>query len=272
MTSKQSPKNKPVTRKKKVRRRTINWQEVKSWVLLLLIGLVLYFLARPAVEEIIVSNIDSGATVPPGNWKYGVDLSHHNDGKILWDSLFVMTDARGRTVRNLEDACEVQPVSFVFMKATEGVSHKDRRFASRWKEAGQYPLSRGAYHFYRTSKDPAAQAQHFIRTVGSLKYRDLPPVLDIETLHGGCTKEKLNADLAVWLETVEKHYGKRPIVYTYETFARDFLLPSITEKYPIWIAHYDVRRPQRKDWGYWQFTDKAVVHGINGLVDLNVMQ
>lgn len=124
MTSKQSPKNKPVTRKKKVRRRTINWQEVKSWVLLLLIGLVLYFLARPAVEEIIVSNIDSGATVPPGNWKYGVDLSHHNDGKILWDSLFVMTDARGRTVRNLEDAREVQPVSFVFMKATEGVSHR----------------------------------------------------------------------------------------------------------------------------------------------------
>lgn len=231
---------------------------------------MLYFLARPAVEEIIIANIDSGEKVPAGNWKYGVDLSHHNAGDIQWDSLYVMTDARGRTVRQLSEARDIQPVSFVFIKATEGISHKDRRFAGRWKEAGERSLSRGAYHFYRTSKNPAEQARHFIRTVGSLKYRDLPPVLDIEILHDGCSKERLNADLKVWLETIENHYGKRPIIYTYETFARDYLDRSLTGNYPVWIAHYGVRRPDREDWDYWQFTDKAVVHGVPGLVDLSV--
>lgn len=262
-------KRKPARRK---RRLSVNWREVKAWILLILIGLVLYFLARPSVEEIIGNTIDRGARVPAGTWQYGIDISHHNDSGIQWDSLFVMTDAHRHTVRHLEEARDVQPIRFVFIKATEGVTFRDRRFKENWTEAGKRSLSRGAYHFYRTSKDPVEQARHFIRVVGSLKYRDLPPVLDIETLHGGISRQKLNADLKTWLETVGKHYGKTPIVYTYESFARDYLDRSITDKYPIWIAHYGVSSPDREDWDYWQFSDEGVVHGIPGYVDLNVMR
>ena len=262
------PKKK-TSRRKTSKRRQINWKEVKSWAILIVLGLILYFWARPAVQQ-WTDGPDSGAKVPSGNWQYGIDLSHHNDGRILWDSLYVMTNARGCTVRELADARDVHPVRFVFLKATEGVTHKDRRFAANWKEAGARSLARGAYHFYRTSKDPVQQAEHFIRTVGSLRYRDLPPVLDIETLHAGGSKEKMNADLKIWLETVEKHYGRKPVVYTYESFARDYLDAQITSRYPVWIAHYGVDRPLRTDWDYWQFTDKGIVHGIPGHVDLSV--
>ena len=257
------------TGRKSRKRRQVNWQEVKAWVLLVIIGLVLYFLARPVVEE-WTAGPGAGAKVPSGHWQYGIDLSHHNGGRIEWDSLFVMTDRNGYTVRDLADAVDVQPVRFVFIKATEGVTHKDTRFADNWKEAGKRALSRGAYHYYRPNKDPGAQARHFIKTVGPLKYRDLPPVLDIETFHAGGSKEKLNADLRIWLETVGTHYGKRPIVYTYESFARDYLDKDILSDYPVWIAHYEVNRPMRAGWDYWQFTDRAVVHGVHGHVDMSV--
>lgn len=262
-------KKKPA--KKKTRRRIqVNWKEVKAWIILVILGIVLYLWARPVVES-FTGGPDDGARVPEGNWKYGIDLSHHNDGRIQWDSLYVMVDHKGFTVKDLNKAREVHPVRFVFIKATEGVTHKDRRFAANWKAAGEQSLSRGAYHFYRTSKDPMEQARHFMKTVGSLRYRDLPPVLDIETLHGGVSKKKLNADLKIWLEAVGKHYGKTPIIYTYESFARDYLDKELTDKYPVWIAHYGVSRPDRSDWDYWQFSDKGVVHGITGYVDLSVL-
>lgn len=39
---------------------------------------------------------ETGAKVPPGDWRYGIDISHHNAGDIVWDSLYVLTDKRGK--------------------------------------------------------------------------------------------------------------------------------------------------------------------------------
>ena len=46
------------------------------------------------------STAERGAKVPPGTWRYGIDISHNNSGKIAWDSLRVMTDSKRRTVRD----------------------------------------------------------------------------------------------------------------------------------------------------------------------------
>lgn len=211
-----------------------------------------------------------GAKVPSGTWRYGIDISHNNAGPIVWDSLFVMTDQRGRTVRDPFKAKDIKPVSFVFIKATEGATHRDPDFSDNWKEAGKAGLRRGAYHFFRSSKDGEVQARNFIRTVGDLRFRDLPPVLDIETMHPGCTRQLLNKRAMQWLETVEKHYGKKPIVYASSSFITDNLSEDISGNYPIWVAHYSKDRPSRERWTWWQVTDRAVVMGVPGRVDLSV--
>lgn len=214
---------------------------------------------------------ESGASVPAGTWRYGIDISHNNEGPIVWDSLFVMTDAKRKTIRDPYQAKEIRKVSFIFIKASEGVTMKDKDFDRNWKAAGRADIRRGAYHFFRSSKDGRAQAENFIRSVGSLRHSDLPPVLDIETIHRGCSKKELNDKALVWLKTVEEHYGKKPVVYTGAAFARDVLSDRITSEYPLWIAHYGVRKPAFDGWTWWQFTDKAVVKGVPGKVDLNVM-
>jgi lysozyme len=147
---------------------------------------------------------------------------------------------------------------------------KDKYFRKHWKASERSGIRRGAYHFFRSSKDPELQASLFIKTVGRLKDGDLPPVLDIETIHKGCSKETLNRKALVWLKKVEKHYGKKPIVYSSSYFIRDILCKEIKDNYPIWVAHYETDKPMWKKWKIWQFSDKAVVYGIEGYVDLNV--
>ncbi len=215
---------------------------------------------------------ETGAKVPPGDWRYGIDISHHNAGDIVWDSLYVLTDKRGKTIRDHHLAKDIRPVSFVFIKATEGVSMVDKDFKRNWQDVGRSGLRRGAYHFFRSSKDGEAQARLFIKTVGDLRFKDLPPVLDIETIHRGGSRKKLNEEALKWLETIEGHYGKKPIVYTGSSFAHDWLSKRITDNYPVWIAHYEKDRPDFDGWTFWQFTDKAVVKGVPGPVDLSVMK
>jgi len=215
---------------------------------------------------------ERGAKVPPGTWRYGIDISHNNGGRIAWDSLFVMTDNKGRTVRDPYSAKDIKPVSFILIKATEGASFKDPDFKDNWRESGKTSLRRGAYHFFRSSKDGEAQAWNFISTVGDMRLKDLPPVLDIETIHLGCSDELLNQRALKWLQTVERHYGKKPVVYASSSFIKDHLSKEIYGNYPIWVAHYGKPRPSHEEWIWWQFTDRAVVKGVSGTVDLSVME
>lgn len=260
------PKRKKKKSKKKVRKiKMTPWQVILTAVILLA-GI---FLISHRWSN---RNHDTGASVPPGSWRYGIDISHNNEGPVVWDSLFVITDARRNTIRDPYQAKEIKKVSFVFIKASEGVTMKDPDFDSNWLEAGRSDLRRGAYHFFRSSKDGKIQAENFIRAVGNIRHADLPPVLDIETIHRGCPKKLINERALQWLRTVEKHYGRKPIVYTGASFAKDVLSKEITSEYPLWIAHYGVREPAFEGWTWWQFTDKAVVKGVPGKVDLSVMR
>lgn len=257
------PARKPVRRRKAIRK----WK-VSPW---LVAGLVLLVMAGVLYPYLRYGKFASeGAAVPDGAHAFCVDLSHHNTG-IVWDSLKVVVDRNGHTTKDLLHAKSVHPVSSVILKATEGEKFTDRRFDEYWEEAGKRAYPRGAYHFFRSSRNPEKQAQHYISKV-KLRHSDLPPVLDVETIHDGCSKQELNEKVKAWLRTVEKHYGRTPIVYTSDSFARDILSPEITHHYPMWIARYNREAPRFKSWTMWQFTDKAVLYGASGYVDLSITQ
>lgn len=262
-TSRTAPRRRRKSSGKRVPVIKLRW-----WSVAIIVALLALMICRPMLQRTFGEH---GASVPSSvRGDYGIDISHNNRGTIVWDSLMVMTDRSGRTVHNIRQAKEIVPVSFVFIKATEGQSMTDRRFKEYWKAAADHGIQRGAYHFYRTSKDPVKQAKSFIKTVGTIRHGDLPPVLDIETTHKGLNKDKLNKDLLSWLQTVETHYGRKPIVYTYESFAKEWLSKEITDNYPIWIAHYRTQSPDRDDWQFWQFTDRALVYGVEYPVDLSL--
>ena len=257
--------NKNVKRRKKAKKPLI---KIGIWGFLGITALLCLFIAWPYLKNGRLATY--GTAVPEGYDYFCLDLSHYNRD-IQWDSLRVAIDARGYTTRSLLHATRILPVRWVVLKATEGEEMSDERFQEYWAEAGRINISRGAYHFFRSSKDPKKQAQNYIRIVKRLRSDDLPPILDVETIHKGCSRKLLNDRVLTWLEIVEAHYGKKPIVYTSDSFAKTYLSDDVTENYPLWIARYNSEPPKSK-WKIWQFTDKALVMGTGGYVDLSVIR
>ena len=189
--------------------------------------------------------------LPQGFVGHGIDVSHHQ-GTIDWD-LF-------------HESCDTM-ISFVYCKATEGISHVD----SKWKENRRflidYGITHGAYHFFSPNTDAIAQAQHFLNHY-TLNIDDLPPVLDAET--EAQNDQKLIDGMLTWLKFVEEETGRRPVIYTSHHFYKTKFRGKF-QGYKFWIANYNkhVSGMENPDIICWQHSDHGYVPGIEEPVDMN---
>lgn len=162
-------------------------------------------------------------------------------------------------------------VRFAFIKATEGGTMRDARFARNWREARKTGVLCGAYHYFQPKRDGKLQADLFVSTV-PIGPGDLPPVLDIEApnFHDVAV---LRREVGRWLRLVEAHYGVRPIIYSNYSYYKRYLAGHFDD-YPLWLAHYEVERPRMpaSKWIIWQHSDEGYVPGIRGVVDFNVFK
>ena len=188
---------------------------------------------------------------------HGIDISHHQ-GDIDWDEL------REKGMIN------ETPIRFIMIKATEGATKIDDNFEDNFYQAREYGFTRGAYHFYSVHSPAKQQANFFINKV-KLEKGDLPPVLDVEHKPKNQTDEEFKASVLEWLEIVERHYGVKPIIYTYYKFKLQYLSDPVFDEYPYWIAHYYVDKVEYEGpWKFWQHTDVGKLPGIKGNVDFNI--
>ena len=193
-------------------------------------------------------------------------LHKHDDKAIGFDVSEYQSEIDWEQTYHIDQSFEL---SFVFIRATAGKNKVDSRFKENWKASKERELIRGAYHYYRPNENSIEQAENFIKTV-KLQKGDLPPVLDIEKLPKSQSIDSLKVGLRRWLKKVEKHYKVKPIIYSGESYYTDFLKEEFSE-YPLWIANYNFwRNDLESDWQFWQFTEKAQIEGIKGMVDINI--
>ena len=197
----------------------------------------------------------SDPVYPEGYNIRGLDISHYQ-GQIDWETL------RNSSMNN-------DPIRFVFIKATEGMSLMDDNFNLNFYQAKKNDFIRGTYHFFVPDIDPVKQAQFYLHQV-HLEPGDLPPVLDVEHT-GKCSAKELQRKVKKWLDIVEKRYGVKPILYTGYKFREKHLSDPVFNQYPFWIAHYYVTELKYKgEWKFWQHTDCGRIEGIKGFVDCNI--
>ena len=168
-------------------------------------------------------------------------------------------------------------VSFAFIKATEGGDLVDPMFHRHWSDAGAAGMRRGAYHYYYFCRSAEEQARWFIRNV-PLEYGALPPVVDMEwTPHSKtCTRRPpaavVQSEARVFLDALERHYGRRPVIYTTVDFFADTGIGALTDTH-FWLrsvaAHPRETYPGM-GWTFWQYTGTGIVPGVNAPVDINV--
>lgn len=193
-------------------------------------------------------------------------LHKHDDKAIGFDVSEYQSEIDWEQTYHIDESFEL---SFVFIRATAGKNKTDSRFKENWKASKERQLIRGAYHYYRPNENSIEQANNFIKNV-KLEKGDLPPVLDIEKLPKSQSVDSLKVGLRRWLKKVEKHYKVKPIIYSGESYYTDFLKKEFSD-YPLWIANYNFwRNHLEDDWLFWQFTEKAQIEGIEGMVDVNI--
>lgn len=148
-------------------------------------------------------------------YAYGIDLSHHN-GKINWDKL---------------------EISFIYLKATEGATVKDSCFQRFMGEAKKRNIAVGAYHFLTTARSAEAQFANFRSVVGKGQ-TDLVPVIDYEedsqSPHHRISQDSVCSLILRFSQLCEKHYGKKPIIYSTDNILRS--LSSKLEGHEYWTS------------------------------------
>ena len=193
-------------------------------------------------------------------------LHKHDEKAIGFDVSEYQSEIDWEQTYHIDESFEL---SFVFIRATAGKNKVDKRFKENWKASKERQLIRGAYHYYRPNENSIEQANNFIKNV-KLEKGDLAPVLDIEKLPKSQSIDSLKVGLRRWLKKVEKHYKVKPIIYSGESYYNDFLKKEFSD-YPLWIANYNFwRNHLEDDWLFWQFTEKAQIQGIEGMVDVNI--
>lgn len=200
---------------------------------------------------------------------YGIDVSRYQ-GQINWQKV----KASGK--------------QFVFIrlgwcgfdgkiKANSGL---DIMFESNIKGALAAGLNVGVY-LYSYAKTPTAARVAALETLDLVKSYQLtyPIAFDIESISqsessGACydkmSKTDNTAICAAFLDEIEKakYYG---ILYTYKSFAENYLDMTALKQYDMWIAQYALKCTYSGNYGIWQYSgDKGRCDGVPTACDLNV--
>ena len=208
-------------------------------------------IASAAVNGVIIPNNVYARHYPV----HGVDVSSWQ-GRIDWKAL------------------EEQDVEFAYIKATEGSGHVDRCFAENWRAVSETDIRAGAYHFFSFESPGKTQAENFIAAVPVVSDA-LPPVVDLE-YYGSHESNPLPAERIVpelrdLLDALEKHYGKRPMIYVTELSYLQYIY-SYFDDYDIWFRSV-VTDPPEGNWRFWQYTNRERLNGYDGrekFIDMNV--
>lgn len=216
---------------------------------------------------------------PRTNQTFGIDISHHttDDCHCRIDWLRIAD----------------QKVSFVYLKASQGVSSYDRSFKPNVDGLRALPpdkkIAIGAFHFLSADGSAGDQAANFLGVVGAqLGADDLIPSLDLEwDVRMANGKVVLDPDgrpkdywkrtdgkvilerVRGWLQAVKDKTGKTPIVYTNQTWWSERMngvgtIEEALPAYPVWISDLSSKGLKIEDpyvykgkYHLWQFSFTA---------------
>ena len=149
----------------------------------------------------------------------GIDISRHNG------------------MMNFEAIAE-DDVRFVFIKASEGATHRDENFNLNYSKAVRAGLAVGA-------------------------------VIDVEDYGNatGIETEVIVDELSSMADYLSMK-GHRVIIYTNKDGYYDYIYGRLG-LYPLWICSFS-EVPISAEWTFWQYNHRGRVKGIKGDVDLNV--
>lgn len=193
----------------------------------------------------------AGKAYSKGNYD-GIDVSKHQ-GVIKWAEV-----ARDKKIQ------------FVYIRATMGKGHHDRRYRKNILGARRAGLKVGSYHFLTAKFSIDEQFRDFL-AVAKPAEQDLIPMVDVEEgFLNGWNRDQLQDSVAKFSRLVKQHYGRRPMIYSSESYYNKMLAPRFND-HILYIASYSRLIPKirgDRNHNLWQYSERGHIHGIGEYVDL----
>ncbi|MDE5770466.1 MAG: glycoside hydrolase family 25 protein [Ruminococcus sp.] len=213
------------------------------------------YVDRPA------TSFDSGirditsTTIAPSYKKKGIDVSVWQ-GDIDWNAVK-----------------ESGEVDYAIIRAGYGrlVSQKDKNFDYNIQTAQSLGIDCGVYWYsYATDVNGAIEeAKACCEVIKDYKF-EYPVYFDIED---PCVDNLSMAEIDAITEAFCSYMEEQGYycgITSYSNFLKNKLGVSFLNRYAVWIAHYNVKKPSYGGYyGMWQYTSTGKIDGINGSVDLD---
>lgn len=172
---------------------------------------------------------------------------------------------------NWDQVAKDPKVQYAYIKATEGSDMVDEKYFQNLHNARKAGIKAGSYHYLSARSSVINQFKNFAKTAPRDE-QDLIPVIDVEVCRPWSTQQ-LRDSLILFANMLEDYYGCKPIIYTYESFFKNYLGKAFAD-YPIFIAKYSRTSDELPNinglkWILWQYADNGRVNGITGNVDLS---
>lgn len=228
----------------------------------IIIGIIVFIIviAAVAITAFCLVNKKKRVAHRPRTFRFqnvqidGIDVSHYN--VINWPEL-------ARNNKNIK---------FAYIKALEGKTHKDKKFTKNVRAARRNGIEVGAYLLYSNKSTPKQQYEAFIDIVDDTEC-DLIPAIDVESNKiNRANHDEVAKHVAELSRLLERHYGKKPLIYCDDAVYRYFLRKRVPENH-LWICNYRYIPTFNNHNGYvWQFSHRATVKGAKGQIDVNHLQ
>lgn len=169
------------------------------------------------------------------------------------------------------NAAKEDGYEFVFLKASEGVTHRDENFVLNYQKARHAGMRIGAYHYFRFDRDGVEQAVNFLRSVGNRKL-ELGLAIDVEEFGNAkdVPVDSIRTRLNMMVEYLNMK-GHRITFYSNREGWMKYLSDDFSGM-PMWICSFSEKNALNSDWTFWQFDHHGKVAGIRGEVDLNAFR
>lgn len=198
------------------------------------------------------AELHSGATWS-GLTNEGIDVSHYQ-GEIDWNTV-----------------ARTKLISYVYIKASEGETLTDDYYRTNIEGAKKAGLKVGSYHYYRPDANADLQFNNITSQIRK-EEQDLAPIIDVEK-RGSKSHEDFINGLHSFLAKLEKHYGCKPVIYTFQNFYNKYICGHF-KGYRMMIARYREDEPTLDDgqtYTAWQYTQRGKIDGIKGYVDRSMV-
>lgn len=152
----------------------------------------------------------------------------------------------------------------------ESPTQVDKQFGSNYSGAKAAGVPVGVYHYsYADSTtDAKLEAQFCLKNISG-KQLEYPVCFDIEDSEMLVLSNQQRTDICkAFCETVE-NAGYYAMIYCNLNWYKNYLISDQLKDYDLWLAQWSVGKPE-VSCGIWQKSDKGVIDGVTGNVDLNV--